>query len=510
MSANRSRSPGVRGRSVPPLPERTSARPDPHVSALQQNVTRLEPNLTQMIGMMQTLMSSQAAASQFPPQQPGSGPFVQQVFGAASSTQVPQVPPGFETTSPERPPRVQPGGAFASPTVASPQEDSGFFERFQHMGAEQHALTNGGSRRSMEVDDRGSLSRADKWLSPIEKPKAWKGRLEEIIGFQSYFTYLQSWLGNLSNKYPREMTIAKKSVGPILQGSLSAAEAIRSVRLQSLLMQMFSDVGKAQILLLAYVESTDEVCGYESLRLLCKEYSLYSLTEALPFRNKILGKSFKENSVTELFSVFDLEVARYNRLIASLDHHPGQETSRLTDADLSTIILRSLPEKCRGYVVLGLQSSAFVEVRTRAMDWEHRHRCWNELEKPNLKQLNNETLNEFQGKGDDNDGGKPKGKYGKKGPKGGKKGKTSKGFEGKSKGKSKHSAGGKTGKGKAGGCFLCGGPSHYAKDCPKGDAIAKQVWRKRSYFQCLPKQIAQGWRTQREIQRETSARTAVG
>lgn len=288
----------------------------------------------------------------------------------AQQTQSPQPSVPLSPVSPVAVGRAVPGSLVPSPErPAGIQENGGFFEQAHPSGAsasippegfgQEHNPAPSAAGSRMSVDEGKSMSRADKWLGPIDKPKIWKGRLEEIVGFQSYFSYLQS--------YPREMSIARASRSEIVQSSLSGSEVVRSVRLQSLLLQLFSEVSKANGILLAYSESCENPCGYESLRLLCREFSLYSTTEALPLRNRILSKTYKESSITELFNAFDLEVARYGRLISSLGGAPGSHTLELSDADKSTIVLRSRPERCREWTVLGLQGTAFSDVREREL-----------------------------------------------------------------------------------------------------------------------------------------------
>ena len=348
-----------------------------------------------------------------------------------------QTPPGFQFASP-------PG---FSPDVSNQQSSPG------PEVPKAPSVLSGGTQQ-MEVDREGQ--------APIEKPKVWKGRMEEIIGFASYLIYLSNWLGNLSDKYPREMQLAIAQQHEIKQSTLAAGEAIRSIRLHSLLMQVFSDNAKALNLLMAYAEGVDnlEVCGYESLRRLHKEYSLFSRAEGYTFRNTLIGKTFKASSIVEMFNLFDLEMSRYNRLISTLPSVVDRASLAVTEADKSIIVLRSLPDKCREYTVLGDGIEDFNVLRQRALDWEYKHRAWSELDKtPNKIQELQQQIQALKGKG------------GKKGPGFDSSGKGSKG---KSKdSSSKGSGGAGAGKGKvSGACYLCNKPGHIAKNCPEADKVA--------------------------------------
>ena len=416
----------------------------------QASLTAMTNRVDTLTMAVQSLMSNQQQVSQRMEQMVGV--FQHSLQQVQSASSVPQVPPGLQT--PQTPP------VFNVPPVFTPEQSNGNPSPGPAVPKAPSVLSGG--TQQMDVDKEGqALSRADKWISPIEKPKVWKGRMEEIIGFASYIVYLSNWLGNLSDKYPREIQLALAQQSEIKQTTLSSGEAIRSIRLHSLLMQIFAENSKALNLLLAYAGGVDnlEVCGYESLRRLHREYSLFSRSEGYTFRNTLLGKTFKATSIVEMFNLFDLEMSRYNRLISTLSSLTDRASLAVTEADKSIIVLRSLPEKCREYTVLGDGIEDFQVLRQRALDWEYKHRAWSELDKPSGKiQELQQQIAALKGKG------------GKKGSD----------FSGKgSKGKNGGNAGGKdaggagAGKGKfSGACYLCNKPGHIAKNCSDANKVA--------------------------------------
>ena len=130
----------------------------------------------------------------------------------------------------------------------------------------------------------------------------------------------------------------------------------------------------------------------------------------------------------------------------------------VTEADKSIIVLRSLPDKCREYTVLGDGIEDFNVLRQKALDWEYKHRAWSELDKtPSKVQELQQEIAALKGKG-------------------GKKGSdfSGKGSKSKSKdGSGKESGGAGTGKGKStGACYLCNRPGHIAKNCPDANKVA--------------------------------------
>ena len=433
---------------------------------LQQNpnvVAGLQQQVNDLSQMMQNLMVvqqgfQQSMAGQIQQLILNQGQIGQEGLTACAGIVTPPAgprggfPPGIEVS----------GGSAAgipfgipptSPDLGNGSQGQGFFGG--QVFPEVPALPAGSetSKKSMDVDDK-YLSRADKWISPIEKPRKWSNRFDEVVGFQNYITYLQSWLGNLSDRYPKEIFQALQHPTEIFQSSLSPGEATRSARLQSLLIQMFADIPKALNILLAYSETRGAMatCGYESLRLLSQEYSLYSRAEGWGFRQRILGKVFKEATVAETFTVFDLEMARYSRLIGSLKRPIDVQALEISDADRIILIMKSLPEKCREYVLSG-DTDVFSTVRLRALEWEHKHRIWTELD---VKTAQVKALVDDKGKGK-GDKGKGKGDKGK--GKGSGKGKD-KGGKGKDSRDSKQ-------------CYLCGKPGHFAKQCPDAAKLAK-------------------------------------
>ena len=369
---------------------------EPSTPAVGTDVTDLAAQVKQLTQTMQGLVLQQNQFQQFvmmsfqQQQQPrgASG------NGAESGSGL--TPPGLDTNTPQtgglpqnavpvfvpgpipRPPPVADGAGqgFNTPQRAT-AADHGFFSPDT---VQQPQVTPPSPHGSLGVDggrSSDSMSRADKWLQPLEKPQVWKSRSEEVVGWSTFISSLSAWLGNLSDKYPREVQLSVVMMNSIRQETLSAAEATRSVRLYSLLSQMFAEHPKASGIISAYSEGTDVTrhCGYEVLRLLALEYGLRSRSEGLYFRNEFLGRTYSQPTVSEMLTAFDTDVARYQRLIGSLPQEADRDALKLTDADKSLVLLRSLPTRCRDHVII-FGTDDFPTLRKVAIEFERKHRIW--------------------------------------------------------------------------------------------------------------------------------------
>ena len=154
----------------------------------------------------------------------------------------------------------------------------------------------------------------------------------------------------------------------IAWSSMTVAQRARSMRLLAILKSTFSQHPRTCTLVNAFVEgvslvslsfgatdSSQEGNGFELLRQLTIEYSLRTRNEALMFRTSLATKSFKleanetspSSLVSDVIRKLDLEAARFQKLLLTLPAGIDAVGLQLTDADLLTVLIRSLPEQVK-------------------------------------------------------------------------------------------------------------------------------------------------------------------
>ena len=204
---------------------------------------------------------------------------------------------------------------------------------------------------------------------------------------------------------------------PIQWLSMNSQQRSRSMRLMAILKSSFGGHARTSTLINAFseginlastrVETNAELQasnGFELLRQLTLEFSIRSRSEALSFRTNLAGKSFSlgagETSpatvVTDTIRKIDFEAARYQKLIATLPSSIDVTGLSLAEPDLVAILLRSLPENVRTFLLHHAGGDDYVSYRTAAQRFEHQQRMFSEFQTSGSGNKRGQTVSQVQ------------------------------------------------------------------------------------------------------------------
>ena len=250
------------------------------------------------------------------------------------------------------------------------------------------------------------MPKSEKWLTPAPTPvSTWKTREEEVLGWAGYLDELSSWAAGGSLEFSVEIQHSSRWPGPIRWSALSSVQQARSRRLMSIFEGSFSRqstmCGIGAMLLvkgvaLHAVGSGDRMSvavnqqsnGYELLRQLTLEFSIRSRSEALSLRTQIAGRSFvlaaaqtsPSSLVSDTIRRMDYEAARFSRLLGTLPMQVDTTGLKLADSDMLVVLLKSLPEAVKNYVLHHSSADTYESYRNAAMRWEEQHRLFSDFE----------------------------------------------------------------------------------------------------------------------------------
>ena len=170
------------------------------------------------------------------------------------------------------------------------------------------------------------------------------------------------------------------------------------MRLFGILKAAFNDHPRASLMIQAFSEGlpldnsvVDTVrfmgnvtCGFELLRQLSQQFSLRSRAEALSMRSELLGRIFalKHSEMTsatvvgDVIRKIDIEVARFSKLLATLPSHMDRQGLSVGGGDMLVILLRSLPDEAKKYVLHHSTGDTYHVARMAALKFEQQQRLF--------------------------------------------------------------------------------------------------------------------------------------
>ena len=280
------------------------------------------------------------------------------------------------------------------------------FDVLPGFGAQQS--NSKGNQQTLDV-----FAKSKKWLTPAPTPVgAWKTREEEVLGWAGYLDELSSWAAGGSLEFSVEIQHSSRWPGPIRWSALSEAQQARSRRLMSILKAAFHDNPRCVALVNVFSEgvalhgvgSLDRMAvavnqqanGFELLRHLLLNF-LRSRSEALSLRTQIAGRSFvlaatqtsPSSLVSDIIRRIDYEAARFSRLLGTLPMQVDTTGLKLADSDMLVVLLKSLPETVKNYILHHSSADNYEAYRNAAMRWEEQQRLFSDFETTgNSKKMN--------------------------------------------------------------------------------------------------------------------------
>ena len=252
------------------------------------------------------------------------------------------------------------------------------------------------------------FAKSKKWIGnpPTPEVSKWISRETEVLGWQKYLGELTAWAMQASLELGSEIEHASKWPAPLTWGEMTMQQRSRSMRLFAIVKSTFASHARTSALINAFSEGISLASsqvdmnpgiltsnGFELIRQLTLEYSIRTRSEALTFRTALANKTFSLSAsetspssvVSDTIRRIDYESARYQKLIGTLPATVNTVGLQMAEPDLVSILLRSLPDSVKSFVVHHSDGESYTSYRNAAHKWERQQRMFSELGTSNKK-----------------------------------------------------------------------------------------------------------------------------
>ena len=261
------------------------------------------------------------------------------------------------TPLPQQPQQQQPGGQDPNQAVG------------QQWG-------QNGAAREMKMDE--------KWIPAMPVPawKSWTSRGKELSGFKEWLEKFSGWLSLINDSYGPELWETIHADYPI-NPCRSPEQVMRSKRLFHILQQQFTGYSKIENLVRSQISATGitDSNGFELLRLIRKEFSLMSRTEALSYREQCLKFRVKRNTehLLDIIREVEAEIESFHAMLdASVIVHQLGDV-RISEGDQFLLYLRNLPSKVQEFLQLHQNATTVLQLKLGVQDYYIRTRVQGDL-----------------------------------------------------------------------------------------------------------------------------------
>ena len=245
----------------------------------------------------------------------------------------------------------------------------------QPQAARQQGGQTGGYHKEMKMDE--------KWIPAMPVPgwKSWTSRGKELSGFKDWLEKFSGWLSLIHDAYGPELWETIHADYPI-QPCRTPEQVMRSKRLFHILQQQFVGYSKIENLIRSRISATGitESNGFELLRLIRKEFSLMSRTEALSYREMCLKFRVKRTEhLLDIIREVESEIESFHAMLdASVIVHQLGDV-RISEGDQFLLYLRNLPSKVQEFLQVHRNAVTVQQLKTGVQDYYIRTRVQGDL-----------------------------------------------------------------------------------------------------------------------------------
>ena len=233
-----------------------------------------------------------------------------------------------------------------------------------------------GAAREMKMDE--------KWIPAMPVPawKSWTSRGKELSGFKEWLEKFSGWLSLINDSYGPELWETIHADYPI-NPCRSPEQVMRSKRLFHILQQQFTGYSKIENLVRSQISATGitDSNGFELLRLIRKEFSLMSRTEALSYREQCLKFRVKRSTehLLDIIREVEAEIESFHAMLdASVIVHQLGDV-RISEGDQFLLYLRNLPSKVQEFLQLHQNATTVLQLKLGVQDYYIRTRVQGDL-----------------------------------------------------------------------------------------------------------------------------------
>ena len=224
----------------------------------------------------------------------------------------------------------------------------------------------------------------EKWIPAMPVPgwKSWTSRGKELSGFKEWLEKFSGWLSLINDSYGPELWETIHADYPI-NPCRSPEQVMRSKRLFHILQQQFTGYSKIENLVRSQISATGitESNGFELLRLIRKEFSLMSRTEALSYREQCLKFRVKRSTehLLDIIREVEAEIESFHAMLdASVIVHQLVDV-RISEGDQFLLYLRNLPSKVQEFLQLHQNATTVLQLKLGVQDYYIRTRVQGDL-----------------------------------------------------------------------------------------------------------------------------------